>query len=56
MRAGEPLRVFFVPYENSLEMQGYLSYIRLETEAFTSLIRAKGVCTPPPTTGCMITQ
>lgn len=37
------IRVYFMYYGNSVEEQRYLSSVRKEKDAFTKLIREKGV-------------
>lgn len=41
------VRVYFMYYGGSVEEQKYLSSVRREKDAFTKLIKEKGVCTDP---------
>lgn len=42
------VRVYFLYYGGSVEEQRYLSAVRREKDAFTRLIRERGVCALPP--------
>ncbi len=45
---GRNIRVYFMYYGGSVEEQRYLSAVRREKDAFTRLIRERGVCSPRP--------